>query len=78
MNLITERVGGWAAGLRLAALSLDGHPDPGLFIRNLAAEDNALTSDRVDEVLDAQPPPSGSSCCGPASWTGSAQTWPPS
>src|ERR1700722_15035071 len=56
VNLITERVGGWAAGLRLAALSLDGHPDPGLFIKNLAAEDNALTSYLVDEVLDAQPP----------------------
>jgi LuxR family transcriptional regulator, maltose regulon positive regulatory protein len=56
VSLITERVGGWAAGLRLAALSLDGHPDPGLFIKNLAAEDNALTSYLVDEVLDAQPP----------------------
>src|SRR3984957_5291635 len=56
VNLITERVGGWAAGLRLAALSLDGHPDPGLFIKNLAAEDNALTSYLVDEVLDTQPP----------------------
>ena len=56
VNLITERVEGWAAGLRLAALSLDGHPDPGLFIKNLAAEDNALTSYLVDEVLDAQPP----------------------
>src|SRR3984885_2540416 len=55
VDLITERVGGWAAGLRLAALSLDDHPDPGLFIKNLAAEDNALTSYLVDEVLDAQP-----------------------
>ena len=53
--MITERVEGWAAGLRLAALSLDGHPDPGVFIKNLAAEDNALTSYLVDEVLDAQP-----------------------
>ncbi len=56
VNLITERVGGWAAGLRLSALSLDGHPDPGLFIKNLAAGDNALTSYLVDEVLDTQPP----------------------
>jgi LuxR family transcriptional regulator, maltose regulon positive regulatory protein len=55
VHLITERVEGWAAGLRLAALSLDGHPDPGLFIKNLAAEDNTLTSYLVDEVLDAQP-----------------------
>ena len=56
VNLINERVGGWAAGLRLAALSLDGHPDPGLFIKHLVSEDSALTSYLVDEVLDAQPP----------------------
>jgi LuxR family transcriptional regulator, maltose regulon positive regulatory protein len=55
VELIAGRVEGWAAGLRLAALSLDGHPDPGLFIKNLAAEENALTSYLVDEVLDAQP-----------------------
>ena len=55
VELIAERVEGWAAGLRLAALSLDGHPDPALFIKNLAAEENALTSYLVDEVLDAQP-----------------------
>ena len=56
VKLIADRVEGWAAGLRLAALSLDGHPDPEVFIKNLAAEDNALTSYLVDEVLDAQPP----------------------
>ena len=56
VKLIADRVEGWAAGLRLAALSLDGHPDPEVFIKNLAAGDNALTSYLVDEVLDAQPP----------------------
>jgi LuxR family maltose regulon positive regulatory protein len=55
LELITRRVEGWAAGLRLAALSLDGHPDPALFIKNLAAEDNAITSYLVAEALDAQP-----------------------
>jgi LuxR family transcriptional regulator, maltose regulon positive regulatory protein len=55
VKLIADRVEGWAAGLRLAALSLDGHPDPEVFIKNLAAGDNALTSYLVDEVLDAQP-----------------------
>ena len=54
VSLITERVEGWAAGLRLAALSLDGHPDPQVFLKNLTAEDSALTSYLVDEVLDAQ------------------------
>ena len=56
VKLITDRMEGWAAGLRLAALSLDGHPDPEVFLKNLAAEDNALTSYLVDEVLEAQPP----------------------
>jgi len=55
LELITRRVEGWAAGLRLAALSLDGHPDPGLFIKNLTAEDNVVASYLVAEVLDAQP-----------------------
>jgi LuxR family transcriptional regulator, maltose regulon positive regulatory protein len=56
LELITRRVEGWAAGLRLAALSLDGHPDPALFIKNLTAEDNVVASYLVAEVLDAQPP----------------------
>ena len=55
LELITRRVEGWAAGLRLAALSLDHHPDPALFIKNLTAEDNAITGYLVAEVLDAQP-----------------------
>ena len=70
VNLITERVGGWAAGLRLAALSLDGHPDPGLFIKNLTAEDNALTSYLVDEVLDTQPPAQRELMLQTSIWTG--------
>ena len=55
LGLITRRVAGWAAGLRLAALSLDNHPDPALVIKNLTAEDSAITSYLVAEVLDAQP-----------------------
>ena len=55
LGLITRRVAGWAAGLRLAALSLAGHPDPALVIKNLTAEDSAITSYLVAEVLDAQP-----------------------
>ncbi len=55
LELITRRVEGWAAGLRLAALSLDGHPDPALVIKNLTAEDDTIVSYLVAEVLDAQP-----------------------
>ena len=54
---LTRRAEGWAAGLRLAAISLEEHPDPAQFIKGFAAEDSSITGYLVDEVLDAQPPP---------------------
>jgi LuxR family transcriptional regulator, maltose regulon positive regulatory protein len=54
-NLV-RRTEGWAAGLRLAAISLDAHPDPDQFVKELMAEDSALTGYLVDEVLKVQPP----------------------
>jgi LuxR family transcriptional regulator, maltose regulon positive regulatory protein len=56
VEALTRRTEGWAAGLRLAAMSLAGHPDPGQFVKELAAEDSALTGYLVEEVLAAQPP----------------------
>jgi LuxR family transcriptional regulator, maltose regulon positive regulatory protein len=53
---LTRRTEGWAAGLRLAAMSLAAHPDPGQFVKELATEDSALTGYLVQEVLAAQPP----------------------
>ena len=55
LESLTGRTEGWAAGMRLAALSLDGHPDPEQFVKELDAEDSAITSYLVDEVLNAQP-----------------------
>ncbi len=55
LESLTGRTEGWAAGVRLAALSLDGHPDPEQFVKELDAEDSAITSYLVDEVLNAQP-----------------------
>ena len=55
LKCLTGRTEGWAAGVRLAALSLDGHPDPEQFVKELDADDNAVTSYLVDEVLNAQP-----------------------
>jgi LuxR family transcriptional regulator, maltose regulon positive regulatory protein len=52
---LTGRTEGWVAGIRLAALSLRGHPDPEQFVRELEGEDTAITSYLVDEVLNAQP-----------------------
>lgn len=46
---------GWAAGLRLAAISLAAHPGTDRFIAELVTEDSALTGYLVTEVLDTQP-----------------------
>ena len=54
---LTRRAEGWAAGLRLAAISLEGHPDPVQFVKEFLAEDSSITGYLVEEVLDAQPAP---------------------
>jgi LuxR family maltose regulon positive regulatory protein len=56
LESLNRRTEGWAAGLRLAAISLGTHPDPDLFVKELMAEDSALTCYLVDEVLNVQPP----------------------
>ena len=58
LESLTQRTEGWAAGLRLAAISLGTHPDPGQFVKELVAEDSALIGYLVDEVLNVQPPES--------------------
>ena len=55
LECLTSRTEGWAAGMRLAAISMDGHPDPGQFVKELAAEDSAVAGYLVEEVLNAQP-----------------------
>ena len=56
LESLTRRTEGWAAGLRLAAISLGAHPDPDQFVKELIAEDSALTGYLVEEVLNVQPP----------------------
>ena len=50
-----ERTEGWAAGLRLAALSLAGHPDPGRFAAEFSGSERTVAEYLLDEVLDRQP-----------------------
>ena len=57
LELLTKLDEGWAAGLRLAAISLDDHPDPGQFIKELAAENSAIAGYLVEEALNNQPAP---------------------
>jgi LuxR family transcriptional regulator, maltose regulon positive regulatory protein len=48
------RTEGWAAGLRLAALSLDGHPDPERFAAEFSGSERTVADYLLAEVLDRQ------------------------
>jgi LuxR family maltose regulon positive regulatory protein len=49
-----ERTEGWAAGLRLAALSLAGHPDPERFAAGFSGSERTVAEYLLAEVLDRQ------------------------
>jgi LuxR family transcriptional regulator, maltose regulon positive regulatory protein len=51
-----QRTEGWAAGLRLAGLSLRDHPEPRAFIDRFAGTDAAVGEYLFAEVLSRQPP----------------------
>ena len=49
-----ERTEGWAAGLRLAALSLAGHPDPERFAAGFCGGERTVAEYLLAEVLERQ------------------------
>ncbi|HEY0533846.1 MAG TPA: LuxR C-terminal-related transcriptional regulator [Actinoplanes sp.] len=51
-----ERTEGWAAGLRLAALSLAGHPHPEQFVTDFSGSDRTVADYLMAEMLQRQPP----------------------
>jgi LuxR family transcriptional regulator, maltose regulon positive regulatory protein len=53
--LLHQRTEGWAAGLRLAALSLAGHPDPERFVAEFSGTNRAVAEYLLAEMLDRQP-----------------------
>ena len=53
--VLHERTEGWAAGLRLAALSLAGHPDPARFAEEFSGTERTVAEYLLAEVLDRQP-----------------------
>ena len=55
VTLLHQRTEGWAAGLRLAAISLAGHPDPERFVAEFSGSDRTVAEYLVDEMLDRQP-----------------------
>ena len=56
LECLTRRTEGWAAGLRLAAISMGIHPDPDQFVTELITDDSAVTGYLVAEILNPQPP----------------------
>ena len=50
-----ERTEGWAAGLRLAVISLSRHPDPERFVAEFSGTDRAIGEYLMAEMLDNQP-----------------------
>src|ERR1700734_1434084 len=54
--MLHQRTEGWAAGLRLAVLSLAGHPDPGRFVAEFSGSDRTVAEYLMAEMLDRQPP----------------------
>jgi LuxR family transcriptional regulator, maltose regulon positive regulatory protein len=55
--VLRERTEGWAAGLRLAALSLAGHPDPARLAAEFSGAERTVAEYLLAEVLDRQPEP---------------------
>jgi LuxR family maltose regulon positive regulatory protein len=52
--MLYERTEGWVAGLRLAALSLAGHPDPERFAAEFSGSERTVAEYLLAEVLDRQ------------------------
>jgi LuxR family maltose regulon positive regulatory protein len=50
-----QRAEGWAAGIRLAALSLRGHDDPERFVAEFSGTDRAIGEYLMAEMLEGQP-----------------------
>jgi LuxR family transcriptional regulator, maltose regulon positive regulatory protein len=54
LAVLHERTEGWAAGLRLAALSLAGHPDPERFAAEFCGSERTVAEYLLAEVLERQ------------------------
>lgn len=57
IETLQERTEGWAAGLQLAALSLQGHKDPAVFLRFFSGSQPLVLDYLADEVLFHQSEP---------------------
>jgi LuxR family maltose regulon positive regulatory protein len=55
-TLLYQRTEGWAAGLRLAAISLAGHPDPERFVTEFSGNERTVAEYLLAEMLERRPP----------------------
>jgi LuxR family transcriptional regulator, maltose regulon positive regulatory protein len=55
LGVLQRRTEGWAAGLRLAVLSLAGRPDPERFVAEFSGTDRTVAEYLLAEMLDRQP-----------------------
>ena len=55
LAMLHERAEGWAAGLRLAALTLAGHEDPERFAAEFSGSERTVAEYLLAEVLERQP-----------------------
>ena len=55
LSQLHRRTEGWAAGLRLAALSLAGNPDPRGFVAQFSGSERTVADYLLEEVLARQP-----------------------
>ena len=55
VDLLRQRTEGWAAGLRLAVISLTGDPDPERFVADFSGTDRTVAEYLLAEMLERQP-----------------------
>ena len=71
-----RRTEGWAAGLRLAALSLAEHPDPEQFALDFSGTDRTVRNSCWPRSWTGRARRSGGCCCAPPCSTGCPARWP--
>ncbi len=76
LALLHDRTEGWAAGLRLAALSLAGHPDPERFAAEFGGSERTVAEYLLARSWSGRARRPGGCCCGPRYWNGSTASWP--
>ena len=70
VSALTTRTEGWAAGLQLAALSLQGQPDVAGFVATFSGSHRYVLDFLAEEVLERQPDQLRRSCWRPPCWSG--------